>query len=561
MPSWLLSAWDFLKDPDNQKVIGWLCGGIAAVASAIFAVVKFRAERKKADEKKGGVTNVAVGQGAGSGRDTTFQGAVSFGPSPEQIEQIQKPLADQLAAQRAQIENLTKALLERNPAAGPGAQQAVGAAVGSIVEGAAEGDSRLQKALGLLRENKITEASQLLKAFAGDKEARAEQATEQAAKDRKEAAVVYRNLGAIAGLADPMRALEAYEKALALDPDDLESLHWTGYILVDYGDLNKAQKRFERVQELAKATNQAFYQYAALGSLGDIKQQRGDLGGALQSYRGTISVISRLARSDPSNARWQRDLSVIYEKIGGVQEAQGDLAGALKSYSDSLAIRERLARSDPSNAGWQRDLSVSYSKIGDVQQAEGNLAGALKSYSDSFAIIERLAKSDPGNAGWQRDLSASYSKIGDVQQAEGNLAGALKSYSDSFAIIERLAKSDPGNAGWQRDLSVSYDKIGGVQEAQGDLAGALKSYQDGLAIIEPLAKSDPSNADWQRGLAVSLGKLALVHKQSGDEAKALAFLQQGQAIMACLTQLSPDNATWKGDLAWFDGQIAELAER
>ena len=117
-----------------------------------------------------------------------------------------------------------------------------------------------------------------------------------------------------------------------------------------------------------------------------------------------------------------------------MQEAQGDLAGALKSYRDSLAIIDRLAKSDPGNTGWQRDLSVSYEKVGDVQVAQGDLAGALKSYRDSLAISERLAKSDPGNAGWQRDLSVSYEKVGDVQVAQGDLAGALKSYRDSLAI-------------------------------------------------------------------------------------------------------------------------------
>ena len=45
---------------------------------------------------------------------------------------------------------------------------------------------------------------------------------------------------------------------------------------------------------------------------------------------------------------------------------------ALKSYSDSLAIADRLAKSDPGNADWQRDLSVSYNKVGDVQEAQGN---------------------------------------------------------------------------------------------------------------------------------------------------------------------------------------------
>jgi hypothetical protein len=32
-----------------------------------------------------------------------------------------------------------------------------------------------------------------------------------------------------------------------------------------------------------------------------------------------------------------------------------------------LAIAERLAKADPGNADWQRDLSVSHNTIGDVQ--------------------------------------------------------------------------------------------------------------------------------------------------------------------------------------------------
>ena len=89
--------------------------------------------------------------------------------------------------------------------------------------------------------------------------------------------------------------------------------------------------------------------------------------------------------------------------VGDVQVAQGNLPAALTSYQASLAIMDRLAKSDPGNAGWQRDLSVSYDKVGNVQVAQGNLPAALTSYQASLAIAERLAKSDPGNADWQRD--------------------------------------------------------------------------------------------------------------------------------------------------------------
>jgi tetratricopeptide (TPR) repeat protein len=87
---------------------------------------------------------------------------------------------------------------------------------------------------------------------------------------------------------------------------------------------------------------------------------------------------------------------VSYNYVGNVLVAQGNLPEALKSYRDDNAIMEHLAKSDPGNAGWQRDLSVSYEKIGDVLVAQGNLPEALKSYRDDNAIMERLAKSDPG---------------------------------------------------------------------------------------------------------------------------------------------------------------------
>ena len=240
-----------------------------------------------------------------------------------------------------------------------------------------------------------------------------------------------------------------------------------------------------------------------------------------------------------------------YDKVGDVLVAQGNLPEALKSYRDSLAICDRLAKSDPGNAGWQRDLSVSYNKVGDVLVAQGNLPEALKSYRDSLAIADRLAKSDPGNAGWQRDLSVSYNKVGDVLVAQGNLPEALKSYRDGLAIADRLAKSDPGNAGWQRDLSVSFNKVGDVLVAQGNLPEALKSYRDGLAIADRLAKSRPRQRrlaarsvgvvrqGWRRagGAGQPAGGAEILPRQPGDHRSsgevATPATPAGSAICRC----------------------------
>ena len=298
-------------------------------------------------------------------------------------------------------------------AAVPGAKQSLTQAITAIAEGAAS-DPRYAQALALLKAGKPNEAEPLLKAVAEDKEKRAD-------KDAKDAAAAYRNLASIAALSDPGRAREYYAQAARLDPSDVSGMFQNGWFQEQAGQLDAARAAYARVIAAAKpgADDEALV-WAKFG-MGDIAQQRGNLGAAGATYHEAETIADRLAKSDPGNAGWQRDLSVSYNKVGDVQVAQGNLPAALASYQAGLAIRDRLAKSDPGNAGWQRDLSVSYNKVGDVQVAQGNLPAALASYQASLAISDRLAKSDPGNAGWQRDLSVSYDKVGDVQVAQGNL--------------------------------------------------------------------------------------------------------------------------------------------
>jgi tetratricopeptide (TPR) repeat protein len=361
--------------------------------------------------------------------------------------EAQRPLLDWVKQLSAENADLVRRLEQaREGAQAPGSQQAVAEAVDATAKDAAAGNPRAKQALELLNAGKIAEAVPLFQAEAAEKEATSR-------RDAKEAAAAYRNLGAIASLADPKRALEAYEKAVALDPDDLESLFWAGYIQIDYGDLNKAQTRLERVLTLARTDDQAGHKYWALVGLGDIKRRRGDLEAALKSYNDGLAIIERLAKSDSGNAQWQFDLGISNERIGNVRMEQGDLTAALKSYETKRDIISRLAKADPGHTGWQRDLSVSYNKIGDVQVAQGDLAGALKSFQADLAIAEKLAKADPGNAGWQRDLVVSFGKLGLAHKQSGDSAKALDSLRQGQAIMARMTKLSPDNAEWKQDLA------------------------------------------------------------------------------------------------------------
>jgi tetratricopeptide (TPR) repeat protein len=123
--------------------------------------------------------------------------------------------------------------------------------------------------------------------------------------------------------------------------------------------------------------------------MGDVLRAQGDLAGALQAYRETQTILTRLAAADPSNAGWQRDLSVSHNKVGDVLRAQGDLAGALKAYRESLAVAARLAAADPSNAGWQRDLWVSCWRMAEMAEKSGT-GDALEWWRKAYEQLSRM---------------------------------------------------------------------------------------------------------------------------------------------------------------------------
>jgi tetratricopeptide (TPR) repeat protein len=207
--------------------------------------------------------------------------------------------------------------------------------------------------------------------------------------------------------------------------------------------------------------------------------------------------------------------------VGDVLVRQSNFAAALSSYREGLEIIDRLAKSDPDNAGWQRDLSVSFSLMGTAQAAKGDLADALKSFRDCDANGERLTKSDPNNTGWQSELSNSYNNIGTVLQLQGNPASALTFYRNGLAISQRLAALDPTNTRWRYNEEFFIRKIGRSSYSlvlAHDYANALAAVDQAISLAGEQTWLDANRAH----ALMFLGRI--------DEARDLYLKYRGRQI-------------------------------
>lgn len=78
---------------------------------------------------------------------------------------------------------------------------------------------------------------------------------------------------------------------------------------------------------------------------------------------------------------------------------------ALESFRASLAIRDRLAKADPGNAGWQRDLALSHGRVARALARQGSRREAGTAFELGRTIIARLQRQAPDNAKLPEDLA------------------------------------------------------------------------------------------------------------------------------------------------------------
>ncbi|MGO9172280.1 MAG: caspase family protein [Rhodomicrobium sp.] len=402
---------------------------------------------------------------------------------------------------------------------------------------AARNDYRGEQALEKLKTGDTAAAERL---FQEDLDAEAaEEKAEAAARveRRKKAAASARNIAALARWSDVAKALIYYKRALDLDPDDANT--WNDYAgaAQDAGRTDEAKAAFEQAALKASGEDAQSVRYWALNGQGDIALAQGSLPEALRIYRSAQEAMDRLARADPGNAGWQRDLSVSYEKVGNVLVAQGKLPDALKAFQDSLAIRDRLARADPGNAGWQRDVATSYERLIVIYLKTGEKEKAAQLLADGRSIMARLTNLSPDNAEWKRDLA----------WFEGQIA-ALP-YREAKAAVEAAfeAKDFEKAAALQAKLAAEIEK--GEREKAGKPGSATASALLGLSWKRLFARDfEGALAASDRAIAIEPDRIVL----ATNKAHALMFLGRAREARALYLR-------YKGQRVEKDGKLWEEA--
>src|SRR3989338_2663836 len=130
-------------------------------------------------------------------------------------------------------------------------------------------------------------------------------------------------------LGQTARALQAFNRALALAPDQPDALRWVAMLHASQGELEEAVAAYERI--LAAEPNDQF----VLSTLADLYVLQGELPNAIDAYHRLITEFG-------STSQLHFNLGVLYGRVSRFDDALEELSRAFELAPDALDARVAL---------------------------------------------------------------------------------------------------------------------------------------------------------------------------------------------------------------------------
>lgn len=368
--------------------------------------------------------------------------------------------------------------------------------------------------------------------------------------------------------------LALYKKALALFPENLNTLYEFSTSCIKAKQIDEAEVLVLRGMELSKKKQDKRWFSSFQVIFADIHFLRGDLEAAenicdevliqAESLPETAEVPKRgiNARWYLSPAQWpsyvltflrlirfgetpedgwvfghlKRDCAEVIEKLAYKYKDSGRFAPAKKNFLTVLDIAEK--QSNPTRLG------IAYEGLGDISFKEAKFTDAAKFYKKSLAISSKSGN-QIGKAIVLGRLGNVYYKSGSYKEAEDHLTQAMD-------LKKTLGFQDAGDL---NNLALVYKATGDFEKAtqyavegleyyksknnEGGIANSLlllggialksKVFDQALSYYEE-ARSLIEKAGDRYKLAAVIGNLGLVAKEQKSYDKAYAYLKEALKI-------------------------------
>ncbi|HVU30451.1 MAG TPA: TIR domain-containing protein [Sphingomicrobium sp.] len=263
--------------------------------------------------------------------------------------------------------------------------------------------------------------------------------------------------------------------------------------------------------------------------LGYISHLQGDFKSAERYMREYKRLANQMVALGPDNMKWRMEVQYADVNLGTVFYDQRRFDEASEQFQEALDTMEAIARADPSNEDYKKNLAEALAWLGDVSEAKGELDAAIAARKRAVDILSnQLART--GDMDSRERLLAAQRSLGGFYDERGLSRAAIEQYRSAVAHAGTLAALEPGNSEWlEYGYSARFDLATRLLNSN-ELPEAITQVDDGCATVRTLLKRDGANLFWRAGLASCLFLKSQIAIRNNSPAQAREFARQSVEI-------------------------------
>ena len=312
---------------------------------------------------------------------------------------------------------------------------------------------------------------------------------------------------------------------------------------------DKAMAYFESLPS-TDVTDEALQQRAkALEKIGSVREDLGNLEGALETYRASAAISSKLAASAPTDVARQVAYSRTLSFIGLIHYKQGKLSDAQHEWETARGTLQPSLRLASGNLSPLQLLAFLDNDIGHVLEARGQPEAAETAYREFLVLARKLVALKPDSTDYESQLGGAHNNLGKLALQRGDLATAIAEYRADDAIETWLSVRDPKDNSQRENVLRVRAILGRTLALTGEVQIAIRDLQQAVDIANAISKIDPNETNSKEYLALYGSQLARLQRVNGNLADAKALTARSNSIFTTLIRKDPSNAGWQSESA------------
>ncbi len=290
-------------------------------------------------------------------------------------------------------------------------------------------------------------------------------------------------------------AIEAFRRAISIDPQYAAAHHNLGVLLRRQGLINEAIESYTRAiaiqPDFAEVHN----------NLGASLKDLGRLDEAVASYLKALAIKPDYAEAHNNLGNALRELGKLDEAVANFHKALAIKPDIAEAHNNLGNVLQELGKLDEAVASFHKALDIkpdyveAHSNLGSAFKQLGKLDEAVASFHKALAI-------EPDYAEAHSNLGNAFAELGRLDEAVASYLKALaikpdyaEAHNNLGNVLQKLGKLDEAVASFHKALDIKPDyaeahsNLGPALQDLGRLDEAVASYHKALAIKPDFAKA------------------------------------------------------------------------